>query len=204
MFPQPRIILHHLRIHRSSTARLMSLGSTSLKPIDIPSNMEIHLTDVENKICTLFDECTTHLKQEKGIETSCRIAGGWVRDKVNPLPRRLSPKNPKFCNADPYAVSSCQQLLGSQSNDIDIALSDMMGVAFAEHLVSFSESKGVKVGSITKIESNPDQSKHLETARFKVFDRELDLVNLRSEEYADSSRIPTHVVSIPCRSCQHN
>ena len=38
--------------------------------------------------------------------------------------------------------------------------------------------------------SNPEQSKHLETARMKVAGLELDLVNLRSEEYAESSRIP--------------
>ena len=45
---------------------------------------------------------------------------------------------------------------------------------------------------IAVIESNPEQSKHLETARMKVAGLELDLVNLRSEKYADqTSRIPT-------------
>jgi hypothetical protein len=45
---------------------------------------------------------------------------------------------------------------------------------------------------IARIESNPEQSKHLETARMKVAGVELDLVNLRSEKYADqTSRIPT-------------
>ena len=39
------------------------------------------------------------------------------------------------------------------------------------------------------IKSNPEQSKHLQTARMKVGDLELDLVNLRSETYTDS-RIP--------------
>ena len=43
---------------------------------------------------------------------------------------------------------------------------------------------------IAVIMSNPEQSKHLETARMKVAGLELDLVNLRSEEYAESSRIP--------------
>ena len=37
--------------------------------------------------------------------------------------------------------------------------------------------------------SNPEQSKHLETARMTVDGLELDLVNLRSETYTDS-RIP--------------
>jgi tRNA nucleotidyltransferase (CCA-adding enzyme) len=48
----------------------------------IPGNMEIQLTDVENQICVLVDECCADLKATKGIDTSCRIAGGWVRDKV--------------------------------------------------------------------------------------------------------------------------
>lgn len=89
------------------------------------------------------------------------------------------------------------QLLGSQSNDIDVALSDIMGVGFAEHLTAFAQVKGVEIGSITAIEQNPEQSKHLETATFKIFGLDIDLVNLRSEEYAESSRIPTEVVSIP-------
>ena len=82
-----------------------------------------------------------------------------------------------------------------QSNDIDIALTDMMGVTFADSFVEFCSSvKDLPVSSIAKIESNPDQSKHLETARTKVLGVELDFVNLRSEEYAENSRIPTQVV----------
>ena len=42
---------------------------------------------------------------------------------------------------------------------------------------------------VAVIKSNPEQSKHLQTARMKVGDLELDLVNLRSETYT-SSRIP--------------
>lgn len=71
-----------------------------------------------------------------------------------------------------------------------------MGLAFAEHLTAFAQAKGVKIGSITAIEQNPEQSKHLETATFKIFGLNIDLVNLRSEEYAEGSRIPTEVVSV--------
>ncbi|EGO02775.1 hypothetical protein SERLA73DRAFT_176148 [Serpula lacrymans var. lacrymans S7.3] len=127
---------------------------------------EIELTEAENEVCTLLDECTRNLRDEHGITTSCRIAGGWVRDK----------------------------LLGKQSNDIDIALTDMMGVTFAEHLSSYiSKHKDLDVHKIAKIESNPGQSKHLETARTTLCGVELDFVNLRSEEYAENSRIPTEV-----------
>ena len=88
------------------------------------------------------------------------------------------------------------QLLGSQCNDIDIALENMMGVPFAERFVEFCRTtKNVDAKNVTKIESNPDQSKHLETARTTILGIELDFVNLRSEEYTESSRIPTQVVS---------
>ena len=51
---------------------------------------------------------------------------------------------------------------------------------------------------IAVIESNPEQSKHLETARMKLAGLELDLVNLRSEQYADqTSRIPTMEFGTP-------
>jgi tRNA nucleotidyltransferase (CCA-adding enzyme) len=71
-----------------------------------------------------------------------------------------------------------------------------MGLDFAEKFVEFAGSvKNLPVKSVSKVESNPDQSKHLETAKTKVLDTELDFVNLRSEEYAEESRIPTEVVS---------
>ncbi|RPD81576.1 hypothetical protein L226DRAFT_527847 [Lentinus tigrinus ALCF2SS1-7] len=128
--------------------------------------MDIKLTEEEDTLCNLLDECTRAMKATEGIETSCRIAGGWVRDK----------------------------LLGSKCNDIDIALENMMGVPFAERFVEFCRTqKELVVKDVAKIESNPDQSKHLETARTTVLGIELDFVNLRSEEYAEHSRIPTQV-----------
>jgi tRNA nucleotidyltransferase (CCA-adding enzyme) len=50
-------------------------------PIPIPEQPDVHLTEVEAKLCTLLDDCTKYLA-DKGTYTSCRIAGGWVRDKV--------------------------------------------------------------------------------------------------------------------------
>jgi tRNA nucleotidyltransferase (CCA-adding enzyme) len=85
--------------------------------------------------------------------------------------------------------------LGAESNDIDIAVSDMTGLTFAEHFVSFlEEEKGLPKPSISTVKANPDQSKHLETAKIKILDMDLDIVNLRSEEYASDSRIPTQMV----------
>ena len=44
------------------------------------------------------------------------------------------------------------------------------------------------------IKSNPDKSKHLETVTFKLFGYDIDIANLRHEEYATTSRIPTMVI----------
>ncbi|KAK1226962.1 CCA tRNA nucleotidyltransferase, mitochondrial [Marasmius sp. AFHP31] len=146
-------------------AALIPLRTSKVNRILIPEDMKVELTEMEEKICGLLDQCTKHLQRTEGIHTECRIAGGWVRDK----------------------------LLGSQSNDIDVALTDIMGYTFAEHLAKFAQAEGMTVGSIGKIAQNPDQSKHLETATFRILDRDIDLVNLRSEEYASGSRIPIGV-----------
>ncbi len=71
----------------------------------------------------------------------------------------------------------------------------MMGLAFAENFQEFCTTvKGIAVEKIAKIESNPDRSKHLETARTTIDGVEIDLVNLRNEEYAENSRIPSQIV----------
>ena len=71
----------------------------------------------------------------------------------------------------------------------------MMGYPFAVQFAAFaSQEKHVPVKSIVKVKGNPGQSKHLETAKASILDLELDFVNLRDEEYADDSRIPTKVV----------
>jgi hypothetical protein len=57
--------------------------------------------------------------------------------------------------------------------------------------------QGQETHSVAVIMSNPDQSKHLETARMKIRGLWVDLVNLRSEEYAHNSRIPTMTFGTP-------
>ena len=98
-----------------------------------------------------------------GTGTVLRCAGGWVRDK----------------------------LLGRESLDIDVALDNCMGREFAEAVNVHLKSQGKDTRTAAVIQSNPDQSKHLETARMRVNDIWIDLVNLRSETYASDSRIPT-------------
>jgi tRNA nucleotidyltransferase (CCA-adding enzyme) len=78
-----------------------------------------------------------------------------------------------------------------------------MGVPFAEKLQAYMISKNLikqpgagsssRSGTIATIGKNPEQSKHLETARMVVLGQEVDFVNLRSETYAEDSRIPIMV-----------
>ncbi|XP_048529086.1 tRNA nucleotidyltransferase cca2-like [Triticum urartu] len=98
-----------------------------------------------------------------GLGTQLRVAGGWVRDK----------------------------LLGKGSADIDIALDNMTGQNFCERVNEYSKFMGEEQKGIGVIQCNPDQSKHLETARMLIYGIWIDFVNLRSEKYAENSRIPT-------------
>ena len=104
----------------------------------------------------------------KETETTVRICGGWVRDKA----------------------------LGRVTKDIDVALDNCSGAAFAQKVATVVSKKN-SVGGVSHIgviAANPDQSKHLETATMKLCGVEVDFVNLRSEAYADdNSRVPTTV-----------
>ncbi|XVF63298.1 hypothetical protein PTKIN_Ptkin09bG0076700 [Pterospermum kingtungense] len=97
------------------------------------------------------------------LKTQLRVAGGWVRDK----------------------------LLGKACYDIDIALENMLGSEFAEKVQEYLSSTGEELqGRTAIIKSNPEQSKHLETAKMRLFDLWIDFVNLRCEDYCENSRIP--------------
>ncbi|KAF7014959.1 hypothetical protein CFC21_028881 [Triticum aestivum] len=108
-----------------------------------------------------------------GLGTQLRVAGGWVRDK----------------------------LLGKNSTDIDIALDDLTGKEFCEKITDYYEkviSHELKTPCV--IPCKPGQSKHLETAKIilsDISDITIDFVNLRSEKYAENSRIPTAEYGMP-------
>ncbi|KAG2320977.1 hypothetical protein Bca52824_014190 [Brassica carinata] len=103
------------------------------------------------------------------LDTQLRVAGGWVRDK----------------------------LLGRDSDDIDIAIDNMYGSEFLDKLKEYLASRGEQVQGDTVIERNPDQSKHLETAKMRIYNQWIDFVNLRSEKYTENSRIPTMKFGTP-------
>ncbi|CAA2942564.1 CCA tRNA nucleotidyltransferase 2 [Olea europaea subsp. europaea] len=118
--------------------------------------------DLTAKEKQIFDRLLEVLRHFN-LQTQLRVAGGWVRDK----------------------------LLGKECYDIDIALDNMLGKEFCEKVNEYLLSTGEETHGIGVIQSNPDQSKHLETARMRLFDVWIDFVNLRSEDYSENSRIPT-------------
>ncbi|KAF3924077.1 hypothetical protein ABW21_db0209287 [Orbilia brochopaga] len=129
----------------------------------------ITLTDTEQKIRNILVSVAASIDETQNLSTPTvlRITGGWVRDK----------------------------LLAGKSHDIDIGINNMTGFEFAGHLSAYinahpDEFNGGVARSVHKIESNPDKSKHLETATTKLLGLDIDFVNLRSETYSEESRIP--------------
>nr|GLL44033.1 putative CCA tRNA nucleotidyltransferase 2 [Ipomoea trifida] len=118
--------------------------------------------DLTAKEKQIFDRLLQVLRHFN-LQTQLRVAGGWVRDK----------------------------LLGKECCDIDIALDNMLGREFCEKVNEYLSSTGEETQGIGVIQCNPDQSKHLETARMRLCDVWVDFVNLRAEDYSESSRIPT-------------
>jgi len=175
----------------------------------------IHLTADEKQLFELLK----HVHEETGLQTVLRVAGGWVRDKLlatpgfhNPAiyhnyntnsnndqqqetkPRRLTEKFRKPAGAASMGRLGTKVLVNNKHDDapvdIDIALDDMLGREFADHLNAYLSGHGqnkVPVGVVLK---NPEKSKHLETATMKVGAFWVDFVNLRAEEYTQDSRIP--------------
>jgi hypothetical protein len=103
-----------------------------------------------------------------------------------------------FSNPTPAAGPSLPQLLSLPSSDLDVTLSSVSGFEFATafHAYLSQLDPPIPTRSIGKVAANPDQSKHLETAATKILGLDLDFVALRSESYADGSRIPSEVVSL--------
>lgn len=71
------------------------------------------------------------------------------------------------------------------------------------YLRTVPSASTIEIKSIGKVSANPDQSKHLETATTSILGLECDFVQLRSEVYADGSRIPSEVVSLACLALKH-
>ncbi|KAL1225831.1 hypothetical protein V5N11_021048 [Cardamine amara subsp. amara] len=157
-----------LRVSGVSPALCCYWFSTTMTTIgeedkqSIPSIELKENIDLTEKERMIFDRLLDTLRH-CNLDTQLRVAGGWVRDK----------------------------LLGKDSDDIDIAIDNMSGSDFLDKFKEYLSTRDEEVQGDTVIERNPDQSKHLETAKLRIYDQWIDFVNLRSEEYTENSRIPT-------------
>jgi len=106
-------------------------------------------------------------------------------------PSFLSPTSPPSLPRLPL------QLFSLPFHDIDLPPSNHFRFPFATAFSAFLKEHHPEIPQtrIAKIESNPEQSKHLETAKQDVMGMELDYVNLRKEGYTEGSRIPSMMVS---------
>lgn len=128
--------------------------------------MKVILDTIEEKIKAILLQYSKEFTQRGNPELTLRFTGGWVRDK----------------------------LLNRDSHDIDVAIDKTTGEEFAVGLHNFMVDRGIDETGVHKIAVNPEKSKHLETATTRICGLDVDFVNLRSEEYANSdSRVPSSV-----------
>lgn len=121
-------------------------------------NLTISLEPKEAQIVRFLLDALQHRK----LTTVMRIAGGWVRDKV--MGQRGGERVSGWVGCSNLwcclfaAACCCVQLLNKASDDIDIALDNMTGREFVDHLVAFAKSTKSKAlssggGHIIKVPS---------------------------------------------------
>ncbi|VUC20188.1 unnamed protein product [Clonostachys rosea] len=146
------------------------------KAARMATEIKLELSDKEQQLRGLLLDVARSIDESAAGQGSAepvtlRWAGGWVRDR----------------------------LLGIESHDIDVAINTMTGIHFAQHMRDYCETPEAKakhsindkdVGNLHHVASNPEKSKHLETAMVRMFGLDLDFVNLRKETYTDQSRNP--------------
>jgi tRNA nucleotidyltransferase/poly(A) polymerase len=128
-------------------------------------DVRIPLTQVEKSIFQVILD----VNKARGLNTTFRVAGGWVRDK----------------------------LLGKQSDDIDIALDNLTGRQFEAHLAAYAQGHpDAGLGRSYTVDANVEKSKHLETVGVYIHGLKVDFVNLRTETYGET-RVPTMGMGTP-------
>ena len=141
-----------------------STTETSLEQASIQVNAVI--TDKESALFAFFRDAMEHMEKRSTMGVVTRVAGGWCRDKI----------------------------LGRPNDDVDLAVNVLTGVEFAAKVQEYVESAEVQLAEkfkVNVVRSNPEKSKHLETAIVDIHGFKVDIVNLRGEVYDEDSRVPT-------------
>lgn len=87
MFSLRRTFWSIKRLQRNLPRRqsTMALRNFPTQRVPIPAEMKVQLSDTEDRICKLLDDYVRDTQGDPSARTICRIAGGWVRDKVRLL-----------------------------------------------------------------------------------------------------------------------
>ena len=131
----------------------------------------IKFDDQEQKIILFIKSGLDYIENKYNVVIDARIAGGFVRDKIS----------------------------GRESKDIDIALSNISGLSFAQKLKEYDEKNrlgatgDIYSTSLLKVKDEnaniPDSAK-LEVASLTIYGLPVEFVSLRTEIYDSESRTP--------------
>ncbi|KAL6597569.1 hypothetical protein LY90DRAFT_662224 [Neocallimastix californiae] len=129
------------------------------------------LNEKEKQLVELFRNICEYIHQSNPNlpPITVRFVGGWVRDK----------------------------LLNIECSDLDVALDTMLGHEFALYVNKYLNEQSLSLEHVQKIESNPEKSRHLETAKGFIFGQWIDFINLRTETYCENSRVPNMEFGTP-------
>ena len=89
-------------------------------------------------------------------------------------------------------------LLAIPSHDIDVAIEStqpdrmlVTGALFAHEVAAVQQELKLPSSTISVVKTNPEKSKHIETAQMTLFGIPVEFCNLRHDEYTKESRVPT-------------
>ncbi|GAM27376.1 hypothetical protein SAMD00019534_105510 [Acytostelium subglobosum LB1] len=167
------IINHRQYTTTTTTTRKTKTKTAQTEPrLLVPQQQELdassaivvsRLSNREKQFFDMFKSVASHY----GGNIHLRVSGGWVRDKL----LTTTSANPK------------------KVDDIDIAIDGITGREFVDLIERYRVEKGLSQQKYL-IRSNPEKSKHLETAAIKIDGCTFDFTGLRAEDYDQHSRIP--------------
>ncbi|EEY68684.1 tRNA nucleotidyltransferase, putative [Phytophthora infestans T30-4] len=167
-----RLRRHFHRLPIGYSVASASSISTSLSDKSPPRTSNKNASDLSISLTPAEDSLFSfleYIQQLYAPKTQLRVAGGWVRDKLR----------------------------GAESEDIDIALDNLMGAKFARYITKFQRDRKLPPSSVGVVKANSDKSKHLEVATVTIEGSTVDLVHLRAEEYTPDSRVPEVTFATP-------
>jgi tRNA nucleotidyltransferase (CCA-adding enzyme) len=213
---RPRMTLtnndHPPQAKRRRLSTTTKQTTTNMRPHNRPVSLKsvITLTPLEETLRRLFVDVAASIDdgESKSVTATSptldstepvqlRITGGWVRDKLLGADshdidigiNRLTGLGFAEALKAYLEVPGNREKYGLNEEPTLKIESDSQAVIDSSSTIPPPKDRK-KVGTLHKIEANPDKSKHLETVMIRILGADIDLVNLRRETYTDDSRNP--------------